>query len=501
MIGLSCRMITVEADVSDGMPVFDMVGYLACAVKEAKERVRTAMRNCGMALPPKRVTINLSPADVRKDGAAFDLPIAVAILSAMEQIEEKELADTLMIGELGLSGEVHAVRGILPIVLAARDAGIRRCILPRDNLREGCIVDGVACIGVVSLQEAASILQGNDPPKEALIPSAVQGDTAGEPEVDFAELAGQQAVKRGAQIAAAGFHNLLLIGPPGAGKTMIARRIPTILPPLSYEESLEISKVYSVAGLLPPGEPLIRKRPFRSPHHTVTAAALTGGGTQPKPGEISLAGKGVLFLDELTEFRKHTLDLMRQPLEDKRVVIARVGGTYEYPADFMLVAAMNPCKCGYFPDRARCSCTMQEIASYLGRISQPLLDRLDLCVETPQVEYEQLVCKDGGGPSSQELQEGVLRAAERQRRRYRNTPFRFNSQLPPSAIGEYCPLDENGQMLMEQAFHKLNLSARAYHRIIKVARTIADLEECEQISQAHLAEAIGYRSVDKKYWS
>lgn len=494
-------MITIEADVSDGMPVFDMVGYLACAVKEAKERVRTAMRNCGMALPPKRVTINLSPADVRKEGAAFDLPIAIAILGAMEQIEDKALADTLLIGELGLSGEVHGVHGILPIMLEAKEVGIRRCILPRENLREGCLVDGITCIGVRSLGEAVSILRGGDPPKEALTPPPVQDETDVEPEVDFGEIAGQQSVKRGAQIAAAGFHNLLLIGPPGAGKTMVARRIPTILPPLSYEESLEISKVYSVAGLLPPGEPLIRKRPFRSPHHTVTGAALTGGGMQPKPGEISLAGKGVLFLDELTEFRKHTLDLMRQPLEDKRVVIARLGGTYTYPADFMLVAAMNPCKCGYFPDRTRCSCTMQEIASYLGRISQPLLDRLDLCVETPQVEYEQLAGKGGDGPSSQELREGVLQAVERQKQRYRNTPFCFNSQLPPSALGDYCPLDEEGQRLMEATFRKLNLSARAYHRIIKVARTIADLEGSDQIQSLHLAEAIGYRSVDKKYWS
>ncbi len=516
MIGLSCKMIHVEADVSDGMPVFDMVGFLACEVKEAKERVRTALRNSGMPLPPKRITVNLSPADVRKEGAAFDLPIAAAVLSAMGLVPAQALQHTLMIGELGLNGCLQPVRGILPIVMAAQKAGVRRCILPAENVKEGGLVKGIVCIGARDLTGAVKILKGEDRAAKRAR-DRDQREAAGLPDApfleemsmnpengafseDFSEVAGQEVVKRGAEIAAAGFHNLLLIGPPGAGKTLIARRIPTILPRLTLEESLEISRIYSVAGLLPPEQPLILKRPFRTPHHTITAAALIGGGRNPRPGEVSLAERGVLFLDELTEFQMRTLDLLRQPLEDKEVVIARTGGTYRYPANFMLVAAMNPCKCGYYPDRNKCTCSMREINAYLGRISQPLLDRMDLCVETPPVAYSQLA-KGGAGTSSAVMRKRVEEAILRQKRRYQDMPWHFNSELPAKVIRTFCPLGPAEEQVLQNAFEKLNLSVRACHRIIRVARTIADLEGEAHIQRAHIAEAIGYRSIDKKYWS
>lgn len=507
MIGLECRFIRVEVDVSDGLPVFEMVGYLAGEVREARERVRAALRNCGRALPAKRITVNLSPGDVRKSGAAFDLPIAIALLAALGVFPEqtmRELNRTLVMGELGLNGEVKPVNGILPITAAMDENVFVRCVLPEKNRLEGVIGTKVPCFGVQTLEDAVAFFQKNDKgePPQIDAERLFTGGGRQEKQPDFAEIVGQESVKRAALIAAAGFHNLLMIGPPGAGKTMIARRIPGIMPPLSREEGLALSKIYSVAGLLPADRPLITKRPFRAPHHQITAGALIGGGKNPRPGEVTLAHRSVLFLDELSEFSKPVLDMLRQPLEDKKVCLSRLSGCFEYPADFMLVAAMNPCACGYYPDRNRCRCSNQEIQKYLSRISRPLLDRIDICVETPKVDYAQLSgeAKGGQAENSAKMRAQVELAVERQKRRYAGTPFQFNADLSAGAVSEFCPLCREVQELLKKAYVKLDLSARGYHRLIRVARTIADLEQSEEILPAHMAEAISYRGISKAFW-
>lgn len=501
IFGLKVEFVNVEADVSNGLPVFHMVGYLSAEVKEASERVRTAIRNSGLEFPAKKTVINLSPATMRKRGAAFDLPIAVAILVSLGLLEQDRVKQMLLIGELGLDGKVQKVPGILPIVLEAKSAGIKTCMIPKANAAEGALVEGITILGVDSLAEVYACLSK----RREMIPEPYcrQRDCLpdGTEGLDYADICGQEAVKRAAEVAVAGGHNLLLIGPPGSGKSMAAKRIPTIFPPMTMEESMEITKIYSILGMVDEKKPLISRRPFRSVHHTATKAALVGGGMVPAPGEISLAHGGVLFLDELPEFRKSVLEVLRQPLEERQVRITRTHGSYLFPANFMLVAAMNPCPCGCYPDMNRCTCTPGQIQNYLGKLSQPFLDRMDICVEAPRVEYEAL--QNGGkeeSESSKEIRERVCRAREIQNERYRGTAIVSNSMLGTKELDCYCALGAEEEKLMRRAFTTLGLTARTYHKILKVARTIADLDGEERIQERHLKEAVSYRSLDKKYW-
>lgn len=494
--GLGVELVRVEADVSNGLPMFHMVGYLSSEVKEAGERVRTAIRNSGFEYPPKRTVINLSPATLRKRGASFDLPIAMASLMSLGQIPAEKQKKSLVIGELSLDGRVRKVPGILPIVMKAKAAGVSRCIVPAENMAEGSLVSGMEVIGVESLNETVSVFQGKPMPEKQF-----QGREEEEPEMfpDFADIRGQDNVKRAAEIAVAGGHNLLMIGPPGSGKSMTAKCIAGILPPPDMKESLEITKIYSVLGMLNEKSPLIRKRPFREVHHTATRAALIGGGMFPHPGEISLAHGGVLFLDELPEFKKSVLEVLRQPLEEKEIQITRTYGTYRFPADVILVAAMNPCPCGCYPDMQKCTCSPAQIQMYLNKISRPFLDRIDLCVEAEAVSYEDLT-SERRAESSAQIRKRVCRVRETQKERYRGMEITVNGMLDEKGLKRYCALGAEEKRLMEQAFSVMELTARGYHRILKTARTIADLEGEEQIRENHLKEALGYRMVDKKYW-
>lgn len=497
--GMEVYFVQVEADISDGMPMFDMVGYLSAEVREAKERVRTSLKNSGIRIPPKRITINISPADIRKEGTYFDLPIALTVLASLGVISSKGFEDSLIIGELSLSGEIKPVNGILPIVSEAYKKGIKKCILPIDNCHEAVIVKDMEVVGGRNINELIEHFNRkkiikNFEKKQINTKKVVETK-------DFSDIQGQKMAKRAAKIAAAGFHNLLLIGPPGAGKTMLASRISTILPELTWEESIEITKIYSVIGKLSQEHPLIQQRPFRSPHHTVSAYALAGGGRIPKPGEVTLAHKGVLFLDELPEFKKNVLEIMRQPLENGVMHLSRVNGTYDYPADFMLVAAMNPCRCGYFPDYNRCNCSPAEVQQYINRISRPLLDRIDLCAETKEIPYEQLTMKNDEVETSADIRKEVKKAHTIQLKRYEGTGICFNSQLDIEGIHKFCKIEKKEQEFMEQVYGKLELTARSYHRMLKVARTIADLDGEEHIKQEHLSEAACYRMADKKFWT
>ncbi|MCD8123178.1 MAG: YifB family Mg chelatase-like AAA ATPase [Clostridiales bacterium] len=499
ILGIEGYLVRAEADVSDGLPQFRMVGYLSSEVKEAEERVRTAIRNSGFRLPPKRVTVNLSPADIRKEGTCCDLAVAVAVLASHGVVDPQLPGKSGFLGELSLDGRIRAVHGVLPMVIAMRDAGLRYCFLPEENVCEGLAVEGIGIVKVSDLAALVTVL--NHPGELPLEPPEKILSAEEEPvyPVDFADVSGQRLVLRATEIAAAGMHNLLYIGPPGSGKSMIARRIPTILPEMSGEEQLEVSKVYSICGMLPPDRAWMRTRPFRAPHHTVSAQAMTGGGRRPKPGEISLASRGVLFLDELPEFQKHTLEILRQPLEDHRVIVARVHGTFSFPAHFMLAAAMNPCPCGYFPDRNRCSCTISQVRNYLGKISRPLLDRIDICVEAAPVTYQDL---RGGAENetSAEIRARVERCRRVQQRRFAESGIYFNGEMGSREIAVYCRLGEAEHTFLDQVYRKLGLSARGCHKILKVARTIADMAGSEEIRKEHLSEAVGYRDLEERYW-
>ncbi len=497
--GIEARLVHVEADICDGLPQFCMVGDLSREVREAADRVRTALRNTKIPLPPRRITVNLSPAHIHKEGTGFDLPVAAALLAALGILPAEAVKEILMVGEIGLNGRVRPVNGVLQTVLLAKELGCRQCLVPRENAGEGAVVPGISVIGVGTLEELLQCLTDPKFCAHRAEPLVRWKEGQSDYREDFREVNGQRLVRRAAEVAAAGMHNFLMIGSPGAGKTMIARRLPTILPRLTMEESLEISRVYSACGLLTGREGLVNTRPFRAPHHTISPNALAGGGRRVRPGEISLATRGVLFLDELPEFSTNALEVLRQPLEEGQVTISRTSGNYVFPAHFQLTAAMNPCRCGYYPDRERCRCLPGEIRQYLHRLSRPLLDRIDICVETAPVEYREL-SGNGGNEDSACIRGRVEAAQKIQKERYQGTGWQFNSQLPSSAVARFCPLESGGTRLMETAFEKMGLSVRAYHRIIKVARTIADLEGTEQIQREHLLEAVGYRSLDRKFW-
>lgn len=502
LVGIEAVVVTVEVSITgEGLHYF-LVGLPDNAVKESQDRIRSAFESCGYRMTNRRVVVNLAPADLKKEGAAFDLPIAVAILAAMEIGSPELLESTMVLGELSLDGTVQPVRGVLSMAMAARAAGIRRMIVPAGCAAEAALVDGVEILSAAHLREVIAWLTG-----EGGLPAALRNDEGDDPAVspyaeDFADVRGQAQAKRALEIAAAGGHNVIMVGAPGSGKTMLARRLPTILPPLTPEEALQTTMIYSVAGAPGSMRGLMRRRPFRAPHHTASRVALVGGGQSPRPGEVSLAHNGILFLDELPEFGRDALEVLRQPLEEKRVTVSRARYTLEYPAGFTLVAAMNPCPCGFYNHPVReCHCTPFAVQRYMGRISGPLMDRIDLQIEILPVEIGELTSSTRTEEPSARIRERVIRAREIQRERFREVPGVFtNAMMNGRMVRRFCRPDEASERLLQSAMTRLNLSARAYDRILKVARTIADLEGAAQIGPRHIGEAIGYRSLDRSTW-
>lgn len=500
LIGIDGYLVSVEVDIGNGMPAFDVVGLPDTAVKESRERVRSALKNCGFRFPTKRITVNLAPANVKKAGAIYDLPICMGLLISSEQLD-CDLSEYAFVGEIALSGELRAADGVLPMAICAYENGIKNMIVPIENVQEAAVVKGLNVYGAKSLTDIFEHFTTDNKIAKTEIDIDEIFKIQEKTTLDFQDVKGQENAKFALEIAAAGGHNCLLIGSPGSGKSMLSKRLPSILPSLTFDEALEVTKVHSIAGLIPSDTSLITTRPFRNPHHTISAIGLSGGGAYPKPGEISLAHNGVLFLDEFPEFRKDALEVLRQPLEDGIVTISRVNATLTYPSNTMLIAAMNPCKCGYYGDgTTRCNCSETQIKQYLGKISGPLLDRIDLHIEVPAVKYQELT-ENMPQESSAEIKKRVERARNIQKERFKDDKGIYcNAQMTEKMVAKYCALGYEEQAVLKQAFDSLGLSARAHNRILKVARTIADLKESENIKTEHIAQAIFFRSLDRKYW-